>query len=1355
VEPFSILGAISAVVELAKASGDAMGLLRKTFPESSRFWKHFEEGLKNDRDVPWQEIRNRCYLQPSFFGLSTALVLGDAEARAQMEAEFASFVKPPEEARYDKPELVRRIMAVADKAASEAADSDRAAALAGRHLIEDRIAAATKEIQQQLALIEGGITRVGARVTEEASARVVSDAEMKEALERIGDRLNPGAGLDFGRLEALLDQQAEKIVQRLSEGAKKTVFENPNSRQADNTVEPPEVAPIAEPGGVPAGESADAGPPGSHHLRELAARNAASADRLRQLVVDGGVFALASAVRRGDLDQGPDELLFTAGRLLATAGFFAEAESAYLKTVDLVVSDSQKARNYVGAAGMASVQGSEERYRRHLDSARELVANHPALLIAEARSSSNSQYMLDHVADVEPESDAERALLEQTRAQALLALGDEDGARRHYELALQADACNGSVREFGAILPFWTAQRRIEQGLPVNAAELRESARIFADLAREVTAEGRIDEAAKVMARAAVCHLFIAEFGAAGRLLESVADPGRLSLEAALALGNVAVNIDRPDLALRFLPAGANDVGARLIRVQAQTQLPTPEERAEGVEGLRTLLGESDEQLVLQAAFGLISAAAMFEDVPWDERAAELVAANKPDAEAAMRAERALLLGDAVEAQRILLPYSARTASMRRVRDYAAIAGEWEKVKDRSRQLLREQGDPRDRLALAEALRHLGNRPEAEREFRVVVGDRDLDPDLRQGAFGGLAEIAGRDRDYEALRGVAEEWLEAFPESANAIWNLLFSLVRLSRHDEAWRHFDEKQPQADTPERATVLAEILRRAAPKQKALQLLIGLSDRFDRKVEALEALVIAVSLDAERDQSPLDPVIEERVGETFAGFPTRFPDSNVIRQFQLPETPEEIVDFFKEMAGDRPKLQHDIATAIAEGRAPVNALAAVSTGGVGKNWAEVGALPLRFAMNERDAQDEQTARERFGAAAVWDPSSLYVVVELIPELEEAIRLALPGSMIAIETLEDADSDEMTPGKPTGTTLHTIDGEFGFREFTEEELDREERRVRETLRLAKALDPQPAKGPGADAKLLEGLEGSEDRDQFQLLFATLLLAQRTGRAIYSDDRFIREAARSIGVEAFDTLALLDAMVEHELIDAQARVGARRALARRGGWGVRLTGDELVALAADAGFQLSPEVRATLHDRADWRSSSAGRGQKLLVVLAAVHAHDPAALDEWLAAILRSAQAAVPEVSEKWTWLDLLLVFIWFPEVREAANVPNWNDFVQALLAAAKRLGSDLVEPEYDPVLQPIARILDYFSDHTEEKRFALFMSMTERLTEEDRKRAFDVFIERPDEEKADGQAPDESDKAATDDSDGQAEPE
>ena len=96
---------------------------------------------------------------------------------------------------------------------------------------------------------------------------------------------------------------------------------------------------------------------------------------------------------------------------------------------------------------------------------------------------------------------------------------------------------------------------------------------------------------------------------------------------------------------------------------------------------MQALPDDSDEPVALHAGFALIAAAATYLDVEWDERAAALVRSHKPDAEAAMRAERAMLLGDATEAQRILLPHSGQPASLRRVRDYAALAGEWKKVK--------------------------------------------------------------------------------------------------------------------------------------------------------------------------------------------------------------------------------------------------------------------------------------------------------------------------------------------------------------------------------------------------------------------------------------------------------------------------------------------------------------------------------------------------------------------------------------------------------------------------------------------------------------------------------------------------
>jgi len=972
---------------------------------------------------------------------------------------------------------------------------------------------------------------------------------------------------------------------------------------------------------------------------------------------------------------------------------------------------------------MAKAQGSDERGQRHLESARDLRPDHPALLIVEARTSADPQYMLDHVADVEPETDAERALLHQTRAQALLNLGDEKGARAEFELALAADPDSDSVREFGAILPWWSASRKMERGEPLDLDALTRAAKRFESLAEELLAAGRSDEAALVTARSAECFLFCNDFSDALRLLEGVLDPERLSPESAIAVAAVGVALERPDLVLRTLPSDSNDPAVPLMRAEAEVQTLDADSRQQGVEALKEFLDNSSEPIALQAAFALIAAAASHVDVAWDERAAAMVASHQREPEAAMRAERALLLGDPGEAQRILLPHAGRPASLRRLRDYAALAGEWEKVKDRSRQLLMQASDPRDRLALAEAYRHLGARAGAEREYRAVAGDAAVGSDLREAAFGGLADVAGADRDYDAIRGLAEEWYREFPDRSNAVWNLLFALARLSRHDDAWRLFDERRPEADTPQRATLLAEILQRAAPKPIALPMLIELSDRFNREEEALEALVIAVALDAESDAVEFDPAIQARVRETFASFPTRFPDSKVIRQFSLPETPDGIVSFLREMAGDGPRLQHEISEEIAAGRAPVNALAAVSSGGVGKTWSGIGALPLRFAMDEPDAADDETARKGLGAAAVWDPSSLFVLVDLLPELEQSIRLALPGSMIATETLQDADRDLGTPGRPKGTTAHTVEGEVSFREYTEEELAREERRAHETLRLAKTLQIEPAKGANADQQLLDDFNSSVEQPEFNVLLASLLLAQRTGRPVYSDDRFIRETARSIGLDAFDSLALLDALLEHGFIDAESRATARRALAWRGGWGVRLDPDELVAAARATGFRLTVQTRSALQDRARWRSDPAQTCRSMLGLLAVVYQHDPGAIGQWLNAVLMAAEGSVPDMPKSW-WVEVLMMLSWFPRIHDDAERTDQNAFVRTLLEAAKALDPELTDPGYDPVLGPINRILVHFEGNPPVERYAIFKALTDRLSDPDRLRAVEAFV-------------------------------
>jgi tetratricopeptide (TPR) repeat protein len=1326
---------VTSLIDLAKGSSDAAVLINKTLPENERFWGRFESKLKNDPDVPWATIRSRSYLQPKFVAVSCELIHGFDGSRASMKAHFDSFVEPPADGRYAKQELVARIMVVAEKAATEAAPSDRLAGLAGRRLVEERMAAAVEELLRELGPLRPELQEIGRnvetvieqiRLQDETQARLAHGLE--ESLGRLTDAVekqatqasmsSPGS-IDRAEMEKLLEAQADKIQQqnedlftRMYQHSHDAVGGRQLGSGAGMTVEQSPLTP------EPETASATASDREYHAQLELLGRtDQAAAARLERAYREGAV-SLAAAVREDTFDDGITDLLVAAARILAKTVFLAEAETAFLVAARLTDDPRDKARQLTRASGLAALQGAPERSGRHLDGARRLVPDHPAVLIAEARASADSQFALEHLAGVEPENDRERAVLHQTRAQALLHQGDEDDAREEFALAKQADAGNEMVVEFGAVLSMAAAHRRLKEGEAVDPVPLREAASVFEDLAAEIGGQGRLDEAAQLLARAAEALLIAHEPGEAARVLRSVVDPRSLKLESVLYLGEVAGMAGRPDLVLELVPADADATPARLLRADAEAQGEDPQDRSSAVRVLKGLLDDADANIARRAAFAVLAASVEFEDVAWDEAAAAIVAAEKADVEVAMRAERALLLGNPGEAQRILLPQAGNTVALRRLRDYAALAGEWEKAKDRSRELIRRERDPRDRLALAETFRKLNERSDAEREFTALAGDASLAAEIRESAFRALAEIPGANRDYEAIRAVSQEWHEALPASPNAMWNLMFALARLSRHADAWTIAQTANLIADTEPRAALYGEILSRAAPRADALKRLIEISDRFGRRVEAVEALIITTSLDAEAENLAFDDGTERRVRETFATFSKRFPESRMIRSMPAPQTPEEIANFFTTLAGNTPQLQHEIGEAIVAGRAPVNALAALSSGSIGKTWSRLRALPIGFGMEERDGADREAAREALGGAAVWDSSSLFVVLGLGEQIADAIRASLPGSTVVTETLEDVDGDMRAPGKPSGETLHTPAGDFGVRDIPAEEVAQERRRAEQALLAVKLFEVQPALGADADSDLSREYKSSESGPEFRAVFGTLLLAQRTGRPVFSDDRFIREVARSFGLKTFGTLALLDIMAEDGIITAEARKAARRNLAAIGAWGVGLARDELIVVGVEDGFALTRTTAGALRDRARWRANPSLAWLEVLPFLLAAHAQSPDAFRGWVLRALDSAQTSFPEMGRAWS-VEIMLVVAWSQAVAE--EVPD--EFFQALVEEAKRLPWWLTETGYDPVLGPLSKMLTLVGVSDVHERFGIFRLLVPRLRASDQFRAVLAF--------------------------------
>jgi len=1338
-DPVTLTQLIAAVLQLAQMGVQGFKALVDAFPEFDQFWEEFEARLRDEEFISSEELDAERYRKSHFQTLVIAFMGADPEARKGLEEHFATFLEPA---------AIPKAMQAADEAAAESVSDERKVQLQSRRFILDEIKGATTHLEAKLAevgeKVDAGIEvthEVGEKVEEGVGHAKEAAAHAKKAAEdtaRISDQISE---LKEGGLTPEQQQTLLEALEKVAEGTKESKPPSVNQKELEELVrrdnetlvQEVKTAVVTEirelleeilPGARPTDATSSAigasrAQPLEEHVRKLRSDDPTSAARLDLLLEEGGVLRVVQALRAGEFDDGPLALLVAVARVVSTEGFYAEAEQTYLRAAELAASDEERAQQIVRAAGAAQVQEKEDRFREHLDAARALAPDLPGLAVAEARASRDSEYMLSRLEGVEGTNPNERALLHQTRAQAHLSLGNERLAQEELDLARAAAPENLAVREFEAILPWYSAQLKISRGERPERALLREAAGKFEELAGEISREGRVSETVRVQARAAEALMLAGETDRAQAMLEGARTTPSLAVEARLALARAALVCQRPDLVLRFVPENIVGSEARLVRADAQALGDDPEARLTAASVLEELLEDENEDIRAQAAFALLATAATSTEVAWNEEAAEIVRAAKPDAEISMRAERLYIEGKVEEAEATLLPQGGRITSLRRLRDYAMAAGAWGRAEDRSRALLIMDNDPVDRLLLAEALRHLDRRADASLEFLKVAHNASAPDDVRDSAYGGAMEIIGDARQYERIRELAEEWLEALPESSNARWNFAFSLARLSRHEEAYELLKDESLEHLNEQRGTLLAEILHRAVPPNEALRRLISLSDRFDRKLESVEALIIATSLKAEQEGKDLTDAIGDRIRDTYATFEERFPDSTAIRSFPAPTTPEEFRELMKETLGDRPQLQAEMIEGIASAHAAVNFLAVVANGGVGATWARLQALPLALATDETDAHEFDAARDTLGGAAVWDSSSLYVVGYLDGDLRPVIETALPGSLIATETLEDADSDVSSGGRGHSETLHDTEGNVWLREVPDEERDVEKRRIDYTLEFARSFAVEPGKGDGVTEELLELYGDDEDPAEMRALVATVALAQRTGKPVFSDDRWIREFARSQGVRAFGTVALLDALAARGLIDEQQRRANRALLARRGGWGVALDREELIAAGREIGFNLDRVLIGALHDRAAWRGRIVRNWYEVDAFLAAVYEEDPSRLGKWVRRALDAAATSIPHLPKS-AHIELMLMMAW--GLGEDAPQLSGECFL-ALMEEAKRLPVSYTTLGYDAVLGAINQYMSLLADESDNARFVFFWRLVRRLNFHDQIRAAKAF--------------------------------
>jgi len=387
----------------------------------------------------------------------------------------------------------------------------------------------------------------------------------------------------------------------------------------------------------------------------------------------------------------------------------------------------------------------------------------------------------------------------------------------------------------------------------------------------------------------------------------------------------------------------------------------------------------------------------------------------------------------------------------------------------------------------------------------------------------------------------------------------------------------------------------------------------------------------------------------------------------------------------------------------------------------------LPLGFSERNLDELELGDAGESLGRSAIWDPSSLFVAGGLGQEIADRIRQAFPNSVISNSTLADADVLTGHLGKPIGHLgYERASGQGRLSGTDADTLEREAACGQGRIELARKLGPLPDFDPDSQAPFDQMLVDGEFPQALATSVSTLAVAKRTRRPIYSDDRYIRLAARREGLKAYGTVAVLEALVARGLLTDAERQGARSRMLASGAWGLRASSDELVRIQEAANWDITRQVRTALTDRGAWRNDILQMWERVGSFLEEAYNREPRDNDRWVVRVIDAIDTAAPEIPPVQR-VHSMLVVAWqidqFPP-------SNSDAFFRAVLDALRGLPPYLRGlPPIDLPLFTMDQVLAAFSAEAigEDDRRALFLRMTKRLSALDSIRALSAFVLPP----------------------------
>lgn len=495
----------------------------------------------------------------------------------------------------------------------------------------------------------------------------------------------------------------------------------------------------------------------------------------------------------------------------------------------------------------------------------------------------------------------------------------------------------------------------------------------------------------------------------------------------------------------------------------------------------------------------------------------------------------------------------------------------------------------------------------------------------------GLATLSGdADRVLLAAQAAIDEGLN----DPRLNWLMVEAHLAANQPAKAWGFIDANSLTPNTEHQASLFLLAHARAAPQSSMKD--IDVLDAFQSSHDVLaQGLVLALTIDRPNEEAsdppPHDEAIllaerQRRYGEHLQRFTIEFPDSPALWSITVdPESPESII---AALEAEMPELDPDAEAAIEvlwhhldAGLAPVGAVTSalrrdpLPTMCIGQNRS-VPTLPTVFRL----AAEVDAAQAALGRPVVVDFSTL-AALSMAPESWEHVQASAGRlSMVSSQRLEIDQFNEVTI--PAGHSIRTPAG-IRFSELDENE--------RGAIRArSKWMADTAASLPQEVPVLVEQGHASMGDVEARGSWAhALRFAKAHGRPLLCDDPALAELARSEGVTAFGSYALMLAAAGTGIVSPEAMSAHLRACYRRRMVDIPVPSSVLVAIAEDTEWEVEPFTSAIARP-GFWQQPSAAAALSRVAdaILNSGHAGAREQLAALTAATVRGASRAVPPMA-------------------------------------------------------------------------------------------------------------------------------